>query len=493
MERLRRFFFTNNNTSQTVVKNTIWLILSEIISRLFRFFIIIYAARKLGAAGWGTFSYALGIGGILMIFSDIGLSGYITRELTQGKEDSKQMVSTAILNKMIMLIISTILMLGLGPLITKIPGAVALIPIVALILFFDSLKELGLAINRAYEKMERDAFVKIVTSTIVLIGGLALLKWNTTPTTLALIYLFSSILGFSIIFWILRGKISEISWKAKKLLILPIFANVLPFAFTSLLSSILANTDIYMLGIWRTPSDIGIYSAGQRIYQFLLFIPSIIGVTTFPLLARLKTTDMNKFKKILERSLSIVFLFGLPITIGGIVIAEEIVLASLGSAYIQAVPIFQILLLLVLISFPSIIISNAIFASNRQKIFFISSSVGAVSNIILNLLFIPPFGIIGATISTVISFALSTILMWLTMKKVCSFCVLKNLKKPVLAGILMFFLCLLIELLGINFIINVILSALTYGLSLYLLKEESVIKIKDLLFFTNTETRTDPK
>ncbi|PIY59464.1 flippase, partial [Candidatus Wolfebacteria bacterium CG_4_10_14_0_8_um_filter_37_11] len=48
-------------------------------SRLIRAAIIIYAARVLGAAEYGIFSYVLSFAGFFTIFADLGVSPLMTR------------------------------------------------------------------------------------------------------------------------------------------------------------------------------------------------------------------------------------------------------------------------------------------------------------------------------------------------------------------------------------------------------------------------------
>ena len=47
--------------------------------------------------------------------------------------------------------------------------------------------------------------------------------------------------------------------------------------------------------------------------------------------------------------------------------------------------------------------SSIVIANNKQNNALISTSIGAISNIILNFFMIPRFGIIGAAIATIIS------------------------------------------------------------------------------------------
>src|SRR3990170_334910 len=72
--KIKKFLLNNESTAQTIVKNTFWLSLSESVGRALRIAIIIYAARVLGAAGWGTFSYMASLAAVFTIFADIGIS-----------------------------------------------------------------------------------------------------------------------------------------------------------------------------------------------------------------------------------------------------------------------------------------------------------------------------------------------------------------------------------------------------------------------------------
>ena len=46
----------------------------------------------------------------------------------------------------------------------------------------------------------------------------------------------------------------------------------------------MGNTDIFMLGIWKDSTEIGLYSSAQRIQQFIIMIPSMFATATFPLI-----------------------------------------------------------------------------------------------------------------------------------------------------------------------------------------------------------------
>ena len=95
MEKIKNFFLQNQGIRQTIVKNFIWLSTGTTISRVIRSLMIIYAARVLGTEHYGVFSYALGLTAIFNIFSDIGLTGILTRELVK-RTEKKEYLATSL-------------------------------------------------------------------------------------------------------------------------------------------------------------------------------------------------------------------------------------------------------------------------------------------------------------------------------------------------------------------------------------------------------------
>src|SRR3989304_9331902 len=113
--QLKAFLFENQDVRQTITKNTFWLSFGEIAGRILRLFIVVYAARVLGAAGWGAFSYLTSLAAILTVFSDVGLSSVVIREVTKRPELKDKYFSTAFLFKFILTALSFLIIVFLAP------------------------------------------------------------------------------------------------------------------------------------------------------------------------------------------------------------------------------------------------------------------------------------------------------------------------------------------------------------------------------------------
>lgn len=481
LQKIKSFLLENKTTRQTVVKNILWLFGGETISKLLKTAIIIYAARILGAENYGVFSYAFTIASLFLILSDIGLSPLLTRESAKNPELKAQYFSTAFIIKIILLIFSIILIIFIAPSLIKIEAAKPLLLITASIFIFDGLREFGFALNRAMEKMEKEALIKIITNFSVSIIGFIILTIYPTPKSLAIAYATGSGIGFMFIVWIFRSYIINLISNFNSKLVWPLISTAWPFAVAGLLGAFLINTDIIMLGWFRDAREVGFYSAAQRPIQFFYLIPGLIITAIFPVLTKSAQTNNKKARQILEKSLTLVLLIAFPLTIGGIILSKELIVFIFGNEYFPAITTFSLLLTTLITTFSNIIIDGAIFAYNKQKLLIIFLTISATSNIIMNLALIPSYGMEGSAIATVIASIFSSIFIWYQMKKINYFSILPYIKKIIWASIAMATCTLLFKHLGINLLLNLLLSAGIYFYILIILKESILREIKDVL------------
>ncbi len=479
--RIRKLLFRNTSQNQTIAKNTFWLFSGEITARIIRAVIVIYGANLLGAANYGAFSYAMAIAGFVTIFSDIGLSQILTREVAKDPASRGQYLSTALFLKAILILINISLVIFIAPLFTKMEAARALLPLVAFILVFDTLRDFAAGLFRAMEKMELEALAKICTNAAVATAGFVLLLKAATAYSFAFAYVLGTGTGFIItliLIWpYVRGAFAHFN----RSLIKTIVVAAWPIGLLSLLGTIMLNTDMVMLGWMRSPAEVGFYAAAQKPILLLYILPTLIASAIFPIMARLAHQDDTRFRAILERGIAATLLLALPLVVGGVVLRAEIFQLFFRSEYIPAIPVFGILLFTLLLVFPTAILNNSILAYNRQKLFLRFFAVGAASNIALNALLIPPYGVIGAAFATVGSQIFSTWLMFRSMKKINPFRVFSQTTRFLIASILMGGLVYLLRLWGVPFLANLAAGVIAYFSLLFLLKEPLINEMKRFL------------
>jgi len=483
MEKIKKFLFVNSNTKQTIVKNTFWLFSGEILGRLLRMALILYAARILGKEGWGVFSYTISLVGVAMVFSDMGLSVWITKKASENTEDKDTYISTAFYFKMIISTINIILAIIILPFIVSIPESKTILPLVVFLLFFDSIREFLIGLNRATEKMEKEGFIKILTNFLIAGFGFAFLVIAPSTKNFALSYFLGSMIGTISLILIIKNIFKKAFKGFKKEYIKKIWGSAWPIGAIGLFMVVIGNIDAFMLGIWRDSGEIGLYGASQRLIIFFHIVPVLMSSAIIPAMTRALFEEKNnqKVKEILETALSGTIILAIPMILGGAFFSKEILGFLLGEEYILASRAFIILATSLLFVLPNIILINTIIIFEKQKQFIKPIVIGMILNITLNIIFIPKFGIVGAAFTTLLSQIYIFTANYLGMKKVQYFSIKKYLPKIFFANIIFLLFILIFKKIDINIIILILILAFIYPVILHILKEPVQKKILEII------------
>lgn len=476
MEKIKKFLFTNQTTKQTVAKNTFWLFAGEILGRILKLGVVVFATRVLSVESWGIFSYALAFVSLFYVFGDIGINTFITREMSKRGADRYQYLSAALAVKLILLTFSFFASIILASYFKTMALDLNIIVILALLTFSDSIREFTLSVNRALERMEREAFIKILMNIIITTLGIMLLMQKANPLSLAIAYASGSIVASIVSIWALFSEFKHVSWKFSKETIKVILNFSWPFIAVSLFAAAMASIDTIMLGQMKSATEVGFYAAAQRLVQFLGIIPTFIAISIFPIMSK-NESDPDAMTRVFEKIMVVVLGIGLPIAIGGFLLRQEIITLIFGAAYAPGGIVLGILMFSIFPFFPNIIFNNVIFAKNLQRKFIIATVAGFVANIFLNILLIPPYGAAGTAASVVLSHLLIMLINWHMLKKVFSFSIVPKLGKIIFTNIIIALIILLFNMIGVHFIATILIAVASYALILNILKEPTVAEM----------------
>ena len=479
MQKIKNFLFKNTSTKQTVTKNAFWLFLGEIIGRIFKLMIVIFATRKLGVENWGLFSYALSFVSFFYIFGDFGINTLITREMSKENTDKYLYLSTSFIIKITILIIMLFLSILLTPKLGNIRLSLNIVTVISILLFSDAMRDFALSINRSLQKMEREAYSKIITNLIIMVLGIVLITKKADPLSLAIAYATGSIISSIFMFWSIKNELKKIKIKIYKESLKNIYDFSWPFMVTSFFS-FLFSLDSIMLGQMKSVADVGLYSAASRLVLFTTIIPAFFAISIFPILSKYEK-DIKKTSHIFEKTMEVIFTISIPLTVGCFLLSQKIILFVFGSNYITGAATFGILSISILASFPNIILDNYLYSKNLQKKFITTTLLGVIFNIILNILLIPKFGALGAAISTTTAQILIMTINWNLLKKFMTFSVLPKIKNIILINIIFMIIILILKYTNINLILIIIISLLSYFILLRISKENILSEVIEII------------
>lgn len=466
---------------KALLKNTSWLFIGEIVGRLIRFWIVVYAARVMGASEYGVFSYALTIAAFATILADIGISALLTRETSKDPESSGKYFNALFATKLILIAIVGVSIYLILPILSGVSGLNPLIPLILAMFAFDSLREFGFGVLRGMEKMEKEAVTKILMNLLITGFGFWALYVEQTAYSLSLGYVLGAGIGCLLTFLLLKDFFLRIKEGLDISLVWPLIKMAWPIGILQLLGAIMVNTDMLMLGWWRSPEELGYYGAAQKIILLLYVAPSLVASAAFPLFSRLALQAKEQFREVFEKTVCASQLLAFPLAVGGIILAKDLMILLFGQEYASGSVTLALLLSTLIIVFPSTLFSNALFAYNKQKLFTKFVLLGVGLNFAFNYLLIPRFGIEGAAAATIISQLLANLFIWREMYITNSFMILPKLKRILVAGVIMGIFCSILTQFDIPVLLNVAIGIAVYLAALIALKEPIFKEIRKII------------
>lgn len=268
--------------------------------------------------------------------------------------------------------------------------------------------------------------------------------------------------------------------KGKKFFSLKIWKYALGFAIPLvphyLSGVVLSSSDRIMIERMTGESEAGIYSLAYSVSQIMTIFNTALLQTTEPwLYKKIKNKQFNEISALSMPMM--IFVAGINIVL--IAFAPEIVHIFAPPAYHDSVYVIPPVAMSVFFTFLYSFFATFEFYYEKKTYIAVSTSVGAVVNIILNYIFIKIFGYYAAGYTTLICYMIYAMCHYIFMRKICREN-LDNAKPYSLKKIL--FISLLFLILGFVFLITYGNIWFRYGLIAVLLTV-SVFKRSSIINF----------
>jgi len=269
-------------------------------------------------------------------------------------------------------------------------------------------------------------------------------------------------LVFSVYFFYLLSPKMNLSFRKKH--IIYIFSYTLPLLVSSLSDQILSQFDRIMINSIIDSKAAGFYSIGYNIGMLTLLVISAVQMSIGPDFFRyMKDSNFQKLDKLVDRMFSFVFIFGL-----GLILFGENILFFLSDPKFYAgvaviPPVVAGYVFYGLFAYYSSYISYI-----KKNIYLtITTLIAGLTNIILNIIYIPKFGFVAAAYTTLVSYFILFFSLWLIEKyllklKITSIIIF--IKKLFLFYAMLGLFYALIYLIKIDFIVSFILKIMIFVL-----------------------------
>lgn len=269
---------------------------------------------------------------------------------------------------------------------------------------------------------------------------------------------------------------------------------VLVFFSNTLAVSIYVNSDTTMLGWYLGNYSVGLYSVAVKIYTAIRSMLAAVYSVAIPRMSRyVAENNLQLFKDLMNKIINTIIFIAIPITIGVSTASKEMILLLSGPSYTSAQGALVLLAFALLFAILGGTLAYCVdIPLGYEKKVMFATVLSAIENVVLNFFFIPILGIIGTSLTTLLSEVTVFLALILGLKNHWFLFDIKsisiNFLKSIIAAIPIIYIkrgldtCIYDDKYFVKLILYFILSVITYIFLGLILKSRTLLSIIKNIF-----------
>lgn len=388
---------------RSILKQSSFLIFAQVLARVIGFFYTIYLARNLGVSDFGLLTTILVYFSLISAISDFGFNRFLIKETAIDHTKSADLVWNISIFRLVITSIIFALMSVTLYLFDPDKLRVGLILLSILAIFPLSVAQTIDGIFIAKRKLQFSAIALTFLSISTALIGFNLVKGGFSVTGAINALVWGHLIYLIILILLLwREKtpiLSHINLQTFK----KIANESLPFGLLSIIGLLYFRIDTLILSYLKGNFETGIYGAAYRFLEVVVYIPSSISASIFPLLVKMHSEEKVKLKRVFKKTIFIMGTLGIIATFFYILVLPQFLIIFLPQ-FLPSIDVLKILSLSIPFIFIYLPLSQIILSTDKYlKKLILISLIPISFNILTNLLFIPKFGYLAASWITVLS------------------------------------------------------------------------------------------
>lgn len=450
-------------------QNLLFVALGEFLGPLLGFFILAYLARTLGVANFGMINFAQAIFSYGLLLNYLGLPTLGTREVARSI-DYPKIVSSILSVRLFLSLLGFILISIISLVLPKSNETKTLV-----ILYGFSLFVTSLFLDWFYqgkEAMEYLAMSRIINYLVYFLLVIITIRQQNDFYFVPISFFMGnlSVLLFQLLIYQHRfGQLRlTFNWPMGKELL----KMALPLGVASILIQFGQYFTPTLLGFIKGNQAVGYFSAAAKLVMMITIVDRVFTIVALPMITRYYAeNNPSLLELLLNRFQKILMALVLPIIVGGVILAQDIVILIYGANYLPASSTFRILILFFGITIFISLYGITLIAAQKESKYARAIGFGTITNVILNPFLVIFFGAIGSAITVVLAEAVTLMFTRRYYQKFINSLTKSTLTdglKPLLATCLMALFLLLLP--NINVMLKIIGGIILYSSVLILTK-----------------------
>jgi O-antigen/teichoic acid export membrane protein len=385
-----------------VLGNSAALLLLDLLNKAIPFVVFPWVVRALGPSVYGRLGFAGAVAGFFSLLASPGFTAYALREAAKNPDRvpflARHVLGARLVfaaGSFLLLVISTIF---LSPRDRQTQVLVVLSGLSFVAASMD-IQWVFAARSRMWVIAGRGAIGQLAYAGLIL----ALLRQPADAWVVPAAAILATLVG-TLLLWLAARRQYQIPWPAISPMMWRGFLPVcLTLGAASLMSLIYDQIDTVMLKYFREDKELGMYVAAYGLMAAAMSFPPILAEVFGPLLSESAGQDSDSEVTYLRWFGYAMVGLAVPIAVGGFILATPLTTWVLGKQYSGSETLFRWLMLTLIAGPAASFFGSQLIPNRREQKYLRAVLAGAVTNIALNLVFIPRFGAIAAALTTAFS------------------------------------------------------------------------------------------
>lgn len=415
-----------DSTSRTIAKNAGVMMAAQLITWGLTLLMTVFLSRMLGPTAAGKFHLANSLWGIAAIFAIFGMDLQLVKEIARKPEKTPELLGTSLYLRIFLYILASIGVVIYSHLAQYPSETLVVIYIVGVanfILQFSFTAELAL---KGLEKMEYISLAGIVTKFVLTVFTLIVLFLQLGVVVVALVGILAALVNFILQNYGMR-RFTTIDMRFHWPTAQQMLRDCFPFLVVNLIVTVYAQVDIVVISLLTNEAEVGWYGSADQLFGTFLFIPAVFNTAIYPALARMYANAPDSLGVIMRKSFDLMILVAVPVGLGVLLIADQLVVLLFGEAFAGSGPVLAVMGIVLILTYQNMLLGRFFMAVDRQKVYSYIMAAALAATIPLDLIFIPwtkqafNNGAIGGGMSFVVTELLILVLaLWMLPKDILS-------------------------------------------------------------------------
>jgi O-antigen/teichoic acid export membrane protein len=207
----------------------------------------------------------------------------------------------------------------------------------------------------------------------------------------------------AVTYFFVRARFTQPTLQQDFSLMISMLKGGLPFALTTIFTSIYFNFDTVLVAKFIGDEAAGIYRAAYNLILPLMMITAAVSGAVFPFVSQNHKAQREEVARIIRHSATHLLMIALPLAIGTTFLAPEIIGLLFAAEYEPAATCLAILVWFIPIVYLTNLFGNSLGAMDQQKFVLKVTTGNVLFNVVANLVVIPYYAQIGASVTTVLT------------------------------------------------------------------------------------------